>query len=129
MSGKLVTLINDADLTLAEASVLRVIADFSDDYGEGCWAGYVRLCRNGKLKRHVAIDTVKRLERKGIISVVGKHPLYGTNRWKDSRRPDSHAPTLGYLEGCIHPGPQRRGGQRWRGRIGCSRGCARCTSY
>ena len=82
MSGKLVTLINDADLTLAEASVLRVIADFSDDYGEGCWAGYVRLCRNSKLKRRAAIDTVKRLERKGIISVVGKHPVYGTNRWK-----------------------------------------------
>lgn len=59
------------------------LADTVDAHGEGSWYSYGTMARQTSLSRSEIIRCVKTLEDEiGCLTRLGKHPVYGTIRWK-----------------------------------------------
>lgn len=82
MSRDLVSTAWESALPKDEKSVLAIMANYSDDYGEGCWAGLAKMCYMTGHSRSSVQLALKSMQSQGIISKVGVHERYGTTRWK-----------------------------------------------
>jgi len=59
------------DLSQSETLVMLALADHADDYGK-CWPSIARVAKKARLQRRATQAVIRRLERKGFLSVDRK---------------------------------------------------------
>jgi hypothetical protein len=71
-----------ASLSQAEAFVLVVLASYADEHGGKCWPSQPTIAQKTRASRRGVQKVLRRLERRGLVSVVERASQHKTTRYR-----------------------------------------------